>query len=203
MKKGMVTLFAFVLSLAFAGIASAHVVVGPNSVPAGSYQVFTIRIPSESKDVLTTQVKLDIPGGVDVSRFEAKPDWTFETVKDADGKITSVTWKAAGKGMPETEFAQFNFQGKVAADATEIAWKAHQTYSDGSIVDWTGAPDADKPASVTHVTAAVAEGDSHGTTASADTNGNRDTLTLSLAIAGLVAGVLALIVSLVRRGSKA
>ncbi|WP_312859716.1 DUF1775 domain-containing protein [Peribacillus huizhouensis] len=43
-------------------------------------------------------------------------------------------------------------QGKVADDSKEIVWKAYQTYQDGSVVEWVGAPDAEKPASVTVVT---------------------------------------------------
>jgi uncharacterized protein YcnI len=198
MKKGFIISLALLLTFAFGGLASAHVTVQPQEVPANSYQVFTLRVPSE-KEVATTQVKVEVPAGVDVSRFEPKPDWTYELEKNADGKITAVTWKTTGAGIGATEFGQFNFQGKVSADAKELVWKAHQTYSDGSVVDWSGPADADKPASVTTVTAA-AGGDGHG--AASDTTASHDTgdpLTRYLAIAGLAAGVLALIVSLVRK----
>jgi uncharacterized protein YcnI len=198
MKKTMAFTLALLLSLGFAGVASAHVTVQPGAVPANSYEVFTVRVPSEKENVSTTQVKLEVPDGVDVSRFEPKPGWTYETEKNADGKIVSVTWKADGQGLGPTEFGQFNFQGKVAADAKELVWKAHQTYSDGTVVDWTGAPgtDSDTPASVTSVTAQGADGS--GQAASAGASG-RDPLTLGLAIAGLAAGVLALIVALFRK----
>jgi uncharacterized protein YcnI len=145
-------------------------------------------------------VKLEVPAGVEVSKFEPKPDWTYQMDKNSDGKITSVIWKATGKGFSATEFGQFNFQGKVAADAKELAWKAYQTYSDGSVVEWTGAPDADKPASVTMVTAATGgDGAASGVAVAANNAGGNDKLTLWLSIAALVAGVLALIVSLGRK----
>lgn len=196
MRRSISVLLAIFLALGFAGVASAHVVVTPSSVPAGSYQVFTLRVPSEEEAANTTQVKVDVPDGVDVSRFEPKPGWTYTTETDSDGKITSFTWKATDSGLTPTEFIQFNFQGKVAADATELAWKAHQTYSDGTVVDWTGGADADTPASVTSVTAAAS--DEHG--GAADSSGNdRDPLTFGFAIAGLAAGVLALVISLIRR----
>ena len=202
MKKSVSIMLALFLALGFAGVASAHVTVQPKEVPAGSYQVFTLRVPSE-KEAATTQVKVEVPDGVEVSRFEPKAGWTYETETNADGKITSFTWKAEGNGLGADEFGQFNFQGKVADDAKELSWKAHQTYSDGSVVDWTGAPDADTPASVTAVTAAVAGGDEHGASSSAaspaDESDGRDPLTLGLAIAGLAAGVLALLVALLRR----
>ncbi|MDB4867338.1 MAG: hypothetical protein JWR03_1671 [Cohnella sp.] len=199
MKKSLMISLVMLLTFTFGSMASAHVTVQPKEVPANSYQVFTLRVPSE-KDAATTQVKLEVPAGVEVSKFEPKPDWTYQMDKNSDGKITSVIWKATGKGFSATEFGQFNFQGKVAADAKELAWKAYQTYSDGSVVEWTGAPDADKPASVTMVTAATGgDGAASGVAVAANNAGGNDKLTLWLSIAALVAGVLALIVSLGRK----
>lgn len=203
MKKSISIVLALFLALGFAGVASAHVTVQPGTVPAGSYQVFTLRVPSENEGVSTTQVKVDVPADVDVSRFEPKPGWTYETEKDADGKVTSFTWKATDKGLGDTEFAQFNFQGKVADSAKELVWKAHQTYSDGTVVDWTGGEGADTPASVTSVTAKAA-GDDHGHGAAASDASDsgaddRDPLTFGFAIAGLALGVIAVIIALVRR----
>ncbi|RKP54480.1 DUF1775 domain-containing protein [Cohnella endophytica] len=202
MKKSISLVLVLLLTVAFAGIASAHVTVQPKEVPAGSYQVFTVRVPSE-KDAATTQVKVAIPEGADVSRVEAKPGWTYAFEKGAGDKVVSITWKADSAGIGATEFAEFRMQGKVADDAKELVWKAYQTYSDGEVVEWTGAADADKPASVTTVTAKVA-GDGHGHGVSAATeeehgDEGRDTLTLSLSIAGLAAGLLALLVVLFRK----
>ncbi|WP_372628803.1 YcnI family protein [Cohnella sp.] len=205
MKKSVSLLLVLLLSIGFAGLASAHVTVQPKEAPAGSYQVFTVRVPSE-KDAATTQVKVAIPDGVNISRFEPKPDWTYEVEKGAEDKIVSVTWKATGSGLGATEFGEFRMQGKIADDAKELSWKAYQTYSDGEVVEWTGAPDADKPASVTKVTEATGDGhgDGHGASSGAAASdakdeGGRDTLTLSLAIAGLAAGILALAIALFRK----
>lgn len=204
MKRSFSLVLILMMSLAFAGLASAHVTVQPKEVPAGSYQVFTVRVPSE-KEAATTTVKVAIPDNVNVSRFEPKADWTYEIEKGAEDKIVSVTWKATGNGLGATEFGEFRMQGKVADDAKELLWKAYQTYSDGEVVEWTGAADADKPASVTTVTAATGEGDGHGAAGGtvaggeAKDDGGRDTLTLSLAIAGLAAGVLALLIALFRK----
>lgn len=198
-------MLVLLFTIGFASLASAHVTVQPNEAPAGSYQVFTVRVPSE-KDAATTQVKVAIPDGVNVSRFEPKADWTYEIEKGAEDKFVSVTWKAKGSGLGATEFGEFRMQGKVADDAKELVWKAYQTYSDGEVVEWTGAADSDKPASVTTVTAAV--GDGHGgghgvsgtdSAESASDDAGRDVLTLSLAIAGLAAGVLALLIALFRK----
>lgn len=200
MRKIVITAIVLLLVLTFGNIVSAHVTVQPGSVPANSYQVFTLRVPTE-KETATTKVKVEIPAEVEVSRFEPKPDWTYEIEKNADGKIVSVTWSATGSGFGATEFGQFNFQGKVAEDAKELVWKAHQTYADGSVVDWTGAADSKKPASVTQVTAATGDGHGHGTAAdpAADDEkegGISETLTLIFSAAALVVSLAALFVAL-------
>jgi uncharacterized protein YcnI len=205
-KWPIVMMLALVLAGGAAGTAFAHVTVQPAEVPQGSYQVFTVRVPTE-KASATTEVKIAIPDGVNISRFEPKPGWTYEIERNGDGKIVSVTWKATGPGLAETEFGEFRMQGKVADDATELVWKAYQTYADGEVVEWTGAPDADKPASVTRVTPAAAGADAHGhggggqasnAEQTSPAGGARDPLTLGLAVAGLAAGVAALAVSLFR-----
>jgi uncharacterized protein YcnI len=167
MKKIMAS---FVVMLAafslFTGIASAHVTVLPKETIQGSYEMFTVRVPSENETVPTTQVKVEFPAEVTISRFEPKPGWTYEMEEDSSGKIISVTWTAENQGLSSTEFGLFNMQGKVANDATEIVFKAYQTYQDGSVVEWIGASDSEAPAAVTTVNPKPTEGadDHHGTT---------------------------------------
>lgn len=191
-------------SMLLAGIASAHVTVYPKESTQGSYEKFTVRVPSE-KDIPTVKVEVKFPmDAVSVSRFEPKAGWTYELAKDTAGKITGVTWKATGDGLASTEFGEFNMQGKVADAATEIVWKAYQTYKDGSVVEWVGANGSDKPASVTTVKAKAAGGattDSHGQViaGSAAASGTSSNTPLYLSIAAVVLGALSLIVSLTKK----
>lgn len=216
MKKiiaSFVVMFA-VFSL-FTGIASAHVTVLPKETTQGSYEMFTVRVPSENETVPTTQVKVEFPAEVSISRFEPKSGWKYEIEKDSSGKITSVTWTAENTGLSSTEFGLFNMQGKVADDAAEIAFKAYQTYQDGSVVEWIGAPDADKPASVTTVNPKPADGsgDHHGTTEKKEETkteqANEEEVSettsssnapLYVSIAALIAALLSLGISLKKRG---
>ncbi|WP_168119015.1 YcnI family protein [Paenibacillus sp. HB172176] len=192
MKKSLSVIIACFMSvLLFAGIASAHVVVYPKQTTQGAYEVFSVRVPSESEGVSTVAVKVAVPAEVNVSRIEPKPDWTYMLEKDDTGKITSVTWQAEGEGLSQTEFTNFNIQGKVADDAESIVWKAYQTYSDNSVVEWIGGEGADKPASVTVVTAAA---DATAGEANSDSDSNSD-LPLSLSIVALVLALAALIVT--------
>ena len=212
MKK----LLSFTVSLIgaitlYAGVASAHVTVQPQETSQGKYEVFTVRVPSES-EVPTTKVEVKVPEEVDITRFEPKPGWTYEVQKDDTDKITSVTWTTEGQGLSSTEFGQFNMQGKVGDKATEIVWKAYQTLKDGSVVEWVGAPDAEKPASVTVVKPADASA-AHGNVdkstvsssneqvaAESNTKAGSNNVPLYLSIIALIAGLLALGISLKKRG---
>ncbi|WP_426448778.1 YcnI family protein [Paenibacillus sp. S-38] len=196
------------MSLLGGSIASAHVTVYPKETTQGTYEKFAVRVPTE-KDVPTVKVEVRFPlDAVTVSRFEPKPGWTYEIKKDAENKITGVVWTASGEGLSPTEFGEFYMSGKVADNATAISWKAYQTYKDGSVVEWTGAEGADKPASVTKVNAkpAGAAADSHGHTAAAAAGAEPAAAAaapsqtpLYLSVAALILGAASLAVSLLRR----
>jgi uncharacterized protein YcnI len=205
-KLGTAITTSMITIFLFAGIASAHVTVQPTQTTQGSYEVFTVRVPTE-KNVPTTKIEVKFPSEVDVSRFEPKPGWKYDVTKDSTGKITSVAWTATGEGLSPTEFGQFNMQGKVANDAKEISWKAIQTYKDGSTVEWVGAPGSDTPASVTKVSPKPTgtSTDEHGATAPTTTPHTNTTAagtsntSLYTSIAALVASIAALFVSFKKR----
>jgi len=200
LKKWFVVSVAVLSMMLFAGMASAHVTVQPKQTMQGSYEVFTVRVPSEKEGLFTKTIKVTVAQGAAVSRVEPKPGWTYELEKAADETITSVTWTAEGEGLARTEFTEFRMSGKVADDAKELVWKAYQTYSDGEVVEWVGAPDASYPASVTNILPGTGEGDGHGAPAAAgssdaaheDGNQEKETSSLPL-ILSIVAAVLALV----------
>ncbi|MGG4035583.1 YcnI family protein [Paenibacillus cisolokensis] len=213
-KKWTAWMIAAIVSLVLASGASAHVTVWPKEVPKGSYEVFTVRVPSETKGTETVKVELRIPDGYQAGRIQPVPGWSYSLERDANDRITSIVWEAEGKGLADTEFIEFKINGKVADDAVELVWKAYQTYADGSVVEWVGAPDADKPASVTAVVDGAPQADGHGAApsgaADADKDhaadeaqtaagGKPDTATLALSIAALVVAIAALIAALARR----
>ncbi|WP_394555752.1 nuclear export factor GLE1 (plasmid) [Priestia aryabhattai] len=210
MKKQVTALLStLVLStIAFAGTASAHVVVYPQEATQGSYEKFTVRVPSE-KDIPTTKVKIEIPKDVEVSRFEPMEGWKYDIQKDSSGLITSVTWTATGEGLSSTEFGEFNMQGKVGDKAKKIVWKAYQTYKDGSTVAWEGPADAETPASITTVVKGNGtEEGSHASATNQTTAGNEvanndsnSTLPTTLSIIALVLGGISLLLNL-RRNKK-
>ncbi|MFC0213959.1 YcnI family protein [Paenibacillus chartarius] len=211
LKKMSISALALLIGLmAFAAAASAHVVVYPQQSTQGSYEKFTVRVPSEKQNTSTVKVEIRLsPADVSVSRVEPKAGWTYQMTKDTTGAVTSIVWTAQGDGLAATEFTEFNMSGKVGDNATAITWKAYQTYKDGEVVEWVGASGSDKPASVTKVNAkpagaAAAGGHDTGAAHTADTAassgaGEASQLPLILSIVAVVLGALSLILTLLRR----
>jgi uncharacterized protein YcnI len=161
LKFFFATVLTVLALLCFSGAAYAHVNVFPKEAVRGSYEKFTVRVPSEGGKT-TAEVRVRFPDSVDISRVEPKPGWSYEWEQDENGRFTGIVWKATDGGLGPTEFAEFNLSGKISDDAQELVWKAYQTYDDGSVVEWVGAPDSDTPASVTTVIEGAANSDGHG-----------------------------------------
>jgi uncharacterized protein YcnI len=194
------TLFTMLMlfTCLFTGLASAHVVVYPKEAVQGSYEKFTVRVPSE-KDVPTIKVEVKIPETVEISRTMPLAGWKSELTKDANGKVTSVIWTTTADGLTSTEFGEFSMQGKIDNAATSIIWKAIQTYKDSSIVEWTGDEKSKYPASLTIVNPASAN---TSVAADGDLETNETTssdLPLYLSIAAIALAFLALIIALKRK----
>jgi uncharacterized protein YcnI len=157
-------------ALALAGSAFAHAEVSPAVALVKSGQLFTLAVPTEKKNVTTTKVELTAPDGFDIDSFVAAPGWkrTGEN---------PITW--TGGHVPTDEDALFQFVAS-ADSAKTYSFGVRQTYSDGSVVDWSGPESSDTPAPRVEVKASLGGGG--GST---------------LAIVALVVGVLALVVAVV------
>ncbi|GGS23118.1 DUF1775 domain-containing protein [Deinococcus knuensis] len=132
-------------------VAGAHATVrteaGLTESAASKSETYRLNVPTE-KEISTTQIRLVVPAGVAISRFQVTPGFTRTVTKNADGLVTEVVWK--GRVAP-MEYARFFFQAKNPAAAGELVWKIYQTYSDGSVVAWDDADPARGPASKTTV----------------------------------------------------
>jgi uncharacterized protein YcnI len=189
--------------LAVSAPAWAHLVVSPEEVAAGDYTTLTVSVPTE-KEVPTTKIRMEVPEGFLLSGVQPVPGWEYAFEEDG-GVITAVTW--SGGEIGPREFQQFLVQARAPEEPGEHSWRAIQTYGDGSVVGWTGPPDAEEPASVVEVVPSgtgrqgfEATSDREGTVAGAGT----DTLTETgghnpFVYAGLGVGALALGALLARR----
>ncbi|RYX78439.1 DUF1775 domain-containing protein [bacterium] len=125
-----------IASLFMSPSAFAHVVVTPSEVVTAKYQTFSVSVPNE-KEIPTTQLRLIVPDSLKSITVTVKPGWTITTEKDQTGATKSVTW--SGGEIPAEQRDDFTFSTKSPDAASEIHWKAYQTYSDGSVVAWDAA----------------------------------------------------------------
>src|SRR5918995_6813649 len=194
-----IVLLSTILTLAVTSMASAHVRVLPEEVPAGSFEVFTVRVPTE-KDISTTGVRVEVPEGFTISRVEPVPGWDYELEEEA-GVVSAITW--LGGEIGPTEFQQFDVQGQTPEQTGEYSWRAFQTYEDGSVVEWIGSEDSEETASVVRVTQGGPYDSATQQSGSEDLPGTGETSSIA-AYGGLGVGVVALVVALVAllRGKK-
>jgi uncharacterized protein YcnI len=139
--------------LAVSAPALAHVVVSPEEVTAGDYETLTISVPTE-KEIPTTEIQVEVPEGFLLSGVQPVPGWEH-AFEENGGVVTAVTF--SGGEIRPREFQQFLVQAQAPEEPGEYPWKAIQTYEDGSVVEWTGAPDSEEPASVIEVVSGGSE----------------------------------------------
>jgi uncharacterized protein YcnI len=139
--------------LAVSAPAWAHVVVSPEVVTAGDYETLTVSVPTE-KEIPTTEIRVEVPEGFLLSGVQPVPGWEH-TFEEDGGVVTAVTF--SGGEIRPREFQQFLVQAQAPEEPGEYPWKAFQTYKDGSVVEWTGAPDSEEPASVVEVVSGGSE----------------------------------------------
>jgi periplasmic copper chaperone A len=219
---GAVTAAAMLL---FAGPALAHITVSPASVPAGSTQVLTFHVPNEESKADTVKLDIQIPTDHPIAQFlvQPVPGWTF-TVKTVtlakplvtdDGSfsqaVSEVIW-TGGKILPG-QFQSFTISADpMPTGESQVVFKAIQTYSNGDVVRWidlpqAGQPDPAHPAPIVTLTtskAPVTTAHTGAAPAAAASGSGTDGLSRALGIAGLVVGLLALLLALMvaRRGRR-
>ena len=135
------------------GIASAHVRVFPDEANtrtmACTFAKYTVRVPTE-KSIPTVKVRVVMPRGITAFNIQPKPSWRY-SIEKSKGRIAAVTWYGGKIGVGE--FDEFAFVAGNPRTPMTVAWDAYQTYADGSVVKWTGAPGSDTPHSQTQVMA--------------------------------------------------
>jgi uncharacterized protein YcnI len=149
--------------------AHAHVTLQPNQATAGAFTVENVRVPNERDDASTTKVVVQFPPGFASASYESTPGWTVKVaksklaqpIKTDDGEVTegidTITWSADGKAsaIAPGQFRDFPLSVQIPDQAgQQLTFKALQTYSNGEVVRWIGAPDADTPAPRIDVVAA-------------------------------------------------
>jgi uncharacterized protein YcnI len=159
MKKLVVSaLAAFAAALAVAAAAQAHVTVHPNALPASGFQVINIRIPNEEDKASTTKLVVQFPPGFPDASWQPvgggwKASITFRKLakpvivegEKLTEEVNTVTF--TGGRLAPGQFMEFPLSVATPSKAGAVlTFKAVQTYSNGDIVRWIGAPGTDTPA---------------------------------------------------------
>jgi len=174
-------------ALVVAATASAHARVSPSVSLSNELQLYSLAVPTEKENLTTTKIVLTVPQGFSIDSFVPSPGWTRELQQTGSGEdavIQKVTW--SGGNTPTEEDSLFQFLAQPAKTGT-YTFDVQQTYSDGSIVDWSGSESSAAPAPTIKVSSSVGGG------------------TSTLAIVALVLGAIGIVlgaIALVSRGGR-
>jgi uncharacterized protein YcnI len=127
-------------------IASAHARVSPAVSVKGQLQLYSLAVPTEKENAATTKIVLTVPNGFSIDSFAPSPGWQRQLQQTGSGDsavIQQVTW--TGGHVPTGEDSVFEFLAQPASSQT-YTFTVQQTYSDGSIVNWSGPESSDAPA---------------------------------------------------------
>lgn len=243
-RAGTAAALTAALLLAAPLTAGAHVRVTPDQAAAGSYSTLTFKVPTESATASTVRLEVDLPTDTPFGSvsYQPLPGWSVQVVTSTlatpvttdDGTVTEaptqVIWTAdapaadGSAGIAPGAFQLFSISAGPVPDTGKVLLPAHQTYSDGSVVDWVDAPaqsgaepehpspvlyiadapPADGGAATGAVGASVAAGpDSSGSGGTVATQGTGvvtaadTTVPVVVAIAALVLAAIALVVAVV------
>lgn len=105
----------------------------------GGFAEYTVRVPNESDTGSTIRVEVQIPDGLEASRYQPKPGWNMSIV---DGVLV-----IDGGTIAPGEFEEFRFQARNPEKPGDLSFPAVQTYDDGEVVNWTGEAQSETPAS--------------------------------------------------------
>jgi uncharacterized protein YcnI len=117
-------------------------------VLAKTGQVFTLAVPTEKEGATTTTIVLTPPAGFAIDSFVPTPGWKRTVQSTGSGEeavVTKVTW--SGGAVPTGEDAAFSFLAQTTGTGS-FTFGVQQTYSDGTVVDWSGPESSDTPAPV-------------------------------------------------------
>jgi uncharacterized protein YcnI len=189
-RRWLVGLLAAVTALLVgAGSAWAHARISPVVVQSKQLQLFALAVPTEKENLTTTKVELTVPQGFGIDSFVAAPGWKRQVQQTGSGEdavIKRVTW--TGGSVPTEEDSLFQFLASPSASKT-YTFSVRQTYSDGSVVDWSGPESSDSPSPTVEAKSSLGGGGSS-----------------TLAIVALVVAGAALVVAIVglfaRRGGR-
>jgi uncharacterized protein YcnI len=177
---------ALLALLAVPALALGHARVSPAVSVAGQLQLYSLAVPTEKPGATTSKVVFTVPAGFGIDSFvPPPPGWHQQVRSSGSGEnavVQQVTW--TGGRTPTGEDSLFQFLAQPASPRG-YTFRVRQTYSDGSIVDWSGSQSSEAPAPTIAVKSSLGAG---GGAASVLT-----IIALVVGVLGLAAGAFALV----------
>jgi uncharacterized protein YcnI len=140
-------LLALLIVLGVPAAALAHARVSPAVSLSGQLQLYSLAVPTEKENATTTKIVLTVPTGFGIDSFVPPPTGWNQSVKSTgsgdNAIVQQVTW--TGGKTPTGQDSMFQFLAQPAKPGT-YTFHVQQTYSDGSIVSWTGPESSAAPA---------------------------------------------------------
>ena len=176
-------------ALVWVGSASAHARISPDVSVAKQLQLYNLAVPTEKEGATTTKIELDVPSGFAVDSSQPTPGWKRQVVATGSGDnavVHKVIW--TGGRTPTEEDSVFGFNA-AATKAQTYKFTVQQTYSDGSVVSWSGPESSDTPAPTIEAKSSFG-------------GGGNSTLDVIALIVGGLALVLSIVALSARRGAR-
>jgi uncharacterized protein YcnI len=177
-RRTLIVLATAAATLIVPAGALAHARVSPAVSVVNELQLYSLAVPTEKSGLTTTKLVMSVPSGLGIDSFVAPAaPWHVQLAQTGSGDnavITKVT--LTGGHTPTGEDTLFQFLAQPAS-AKSYTFGVEQTYSDGSIVNWSGPESSAAPAPTIQVASSLGGGGVSAVT-----------------IIALVVGVLALLV---------
>jgi uncharacterized protein YcnI len=201
-----IALVGLVAGLCLPVAAQAHVTLQPSEQPAGEFVRVDVRVPNERDNAATSKIELKFPSGFLFASYEPVPGWkgkiTTERlatpVPSPEGgepikehvELVSFTATDSSAAIGPDQFRDFGLSLLMPKKpGTTLTFKAVQTYDDGDVARWIGAPDSEEPAPQVELTAETPSAPATTTSAKDDNDASK-----GLGIGALVLGGLGLLV---------
>jgi uncharacterized protein YcnI len=190
LRKALVAASGVVTAaLVFSSAAFAHAEMSPSVALAKTTALYTLAVPTEEENAVTTTIELTPPSGFSIDSFAPTPGWKRVVQQTGSGEeavIQKVTW--TGGKVPTEEDSVFQFLA-TPDSAKTYAFPVRQTYSSGKVVDWAGPDSSDTPAPTIEAKSSLGGGSS-------------STLALIALVVGAIALVIAVIGLVTNRGGR-
>ncbi|MGK5498035.1 YcnI family copper-binding membrane protein [Streptomyces sp. URMC 125] len=175
-------------AVAFAGPASAHVSVNPDTAEQGGYATIAFKVPNERDNASTVKLEVTFPAGHPLTSVmpQPVPGWDVDVTRtklekplESHGRRieevpSKITWTETGGGIEPGTFQQFPVSvGQLPEDVDRLVFKAVQTYDNDEVVRWIEEPvegeeEPESPAPVLELAPPADGEDGHGSAGTGD-----------------------------------